>query len=500
MPDRTRSSREVAAVIDLGSNSSRVVVFERDLSGHLRSVAGSRASLRLVDDVDRLGELSEASMARVTEALRDFKALAAGAGARRIAAVATAAMRDARNGTLFSARLRRELGIRIDIINGAAEARYGFAGAMRGLAVSNGQLFDVGGGSMELTRFARRRRGDDVSLPLGALRLSARFLESDPPTRSQLRRLRDYVHRQLTKAGVMRLRRGDHLVGTGGTIRNLAKVDRAAQRYPIGTLHGYELPIDRMTTTVDLLASLKERHRDNLPGLSADRADSIVGGAVAIQTLAEFVRAPSIVVSGQGMREGLALRLLGVPSATPDSVKELSLSSLVARFGGWTREAAIRRQDVAATLYRSLEPRGPAIVAAGLRRAAAVLDIGRALDVVNRHTHVADILLTTELNGFTHAELAVLAAIVRRGGDRHADVESLAGIGGVSADTVERAAIVLSLADEIEARCPPGQRITIRSQIGRAVTLSIPVLPSWLVDDLEKRFERAFKRALIVRH
>src|SRR4051794_10724046 len=154
MPDRTRSSRQVAAVIDLGSNSSRVVVFERDLSGHLRSVAGSRASLRLVDDVDRLGELSGAGMARATDALVDFKALAAGAGARRIAAVATAAMRDARNGKLFSARLRRELGIRIEIINGAAEARYGFAGAMRGLAVSSGQLFDVGGGSMELTRFA----------------------------------------------------------------------------------------------------------------------------------------------------------------------------------------------------------------------------------------------------------------------------------------------------------------------------------------------------------
>ena len=500
MPDRARSSRDVAAVIDVGSNSGRVVVFERDVSGHLRSLAGSRASLRLVDDVDRFGELSESSMARVTEALRDFKALAAGAGARRIAAVATAAMRDARNGTLFANRLRRELGIRIEIISGAVEARYGFSGAMRGLSVSSGLLFDVGGGSMEVTRFDRRRRGSDLSLPLGALRLSARFLESDPPTRSQIRRLRDYVHRQLTKGGVKRLKRGDQLVGTGGTLRNLAKVDREARGYPIGTLHGYELPIERLSATVDLLESLKERHRDNLPGLSADRADSIVGGAVAIQTLAEFVRATSIVVSGQGMREGLALGLLGVPPGSPETVKELSLSSLVARFGGWTREAAVRREDVAAALYRSLEPRGPAIVAAALRRAAAVLDIGRALDVVNRHTHVADILLTTELNGFTHAELAVLAAIVRRGGDRHADIESLLSIGAVGVDAVERAAIILCLADEIEARCPPGQRITIRSHVGRTVTLSIPVLPSWLVDDLEKRFERAFKRALIVRH
>ena len=500
MPHRAGSRSDRVAVIDIGSNSGRVVVFQRDTAGHLRTLAGSRASLRLVDDVDRRGELSEATMARATEALRDFQALATGAGATRIVAVATAAMRDASNGALFADRLRRELGIRIDIISGEAEARYGFAGGVRGLAVSSGLLFDVGGGSMELTTFDRRRRGTDVSLPLGALRLSAKFLESDPPTRPQLRRLRDYIRRQLSKASVKRLSSSDRLVGTGGTLRNLAKIDREAQRYPIGTLHGYELPFDRLEETVRLLANLKEKRRDSLPGLSAERADSIVGGAVAIQMLAECVRATHIVVSGQGMREGLALGLLKIPWGSPDSVKEASLASLVARFDGWTRETAARRQSVASVLYRAMEPRGPDILSAAVRHAAGVLDIGRTLDVVNRHTHVADILLTTELNGFSHAELALLAAIVRRAGDRHADVGSLSVVGDVDPNIVERAAIVLSLADEIEARCPRGQPIAIRSDIGRNVTLSIPLLPSWLAKDVEKRFERAFGRALIVRH
>ena len=96
-------------------------------------------------------------MARTMEAIRDFQAIATGAGATRIVAVATAAMRDASNGALFAERLRRELGIRIEIIEGLVEARYGFAGAVRGLAVSNGLLFDLGGGSLQITRFARRR-------------------------------------------------------------------------------------------------------------------------------------------------------------------------------------------------------------------------------------------------------------------------------------------------------------------------------------------------------
>jgi exopolyphosphatase/guanosine-5'-triphosphate,3'-diphosphate pyrophosphatase len=497
--DRSVSPTEAVAVIDIGSNSGRVVVFQRDTDGNLRALAGSRASLRLIEDVDKRGELTESTMARTTEALRDFKAIATGAGATRIVAIATAAMRDASNGALFAERLQRELGIHIDIITGAAEARYGFTGAMRGLAVSSGLLFDVGGGSMELTRFERRRRGDDVSLPLGALRLSAGFLETDPPKGPQLRRLRDHVLRQLRKAGVERLSKDDCLVGTGGTLRNLAKIDREAQGYPIASLHGYVLPTDRLGDIVDQLARMKEKDRDRLPGLSAERADSIVGGAVAIHGLAEFVRATHLVVSAQGVRQGLALGLLGIPAGSLETIKEAALASLVARFGGWTREVAARRENIAATLYRAIEPRGPVILNAAVRHAAVVLDIGRAVDVVNRHRHVADILLTAELTGFTHAELALLCAVVRRAGDRHADIRSLAAIGDVGPKFVERAAIVLCLADEIEARCPPGQPIAIRSEVNRHVTLSIPVLPSWLEQGLEKRFQRAFGRELIIR-
>src|SRR6266545_6211604 len=108
MRERSGTSRDdVVAVIDIGSNSARVMVFERETSSHLRLRAGSRASLRLVHDVDTRGELSDATMARTTEALRDFQAIATGAGAKRIIAVATAAMRDATNGALFTERLKR---------------------------------------------------------------------------------------------------------------------------------------------------------------------------------------------------------------------------------------------------------------------------------------------------------------------------------------------------------------------------------------------------------
>jgi exopolyphosphatase / guanosine-5'-triphosphate,3'-diphosphate pyrophosphatase len=500
MPEPVGASRsDPVAVIDIGSNSGRVVLFARDPARHLRLLAGSRAALRLVHDVDARSELTEATMARTMEALRDFQAIATGGGAKRVVAVGTSAMRDARNGALFAERVHRELGLRIEIIGGLTEARYGFAGAVRGLAVSNGMLFDVGGGSMQIARFARRRLAEAVSLPLGALRLSDKFLRSDPPSGRQLRHLRNHVRVRLAEAHVGRLESGARLVGTGGTLRNVAKIDRETRRYPIGSLHGYELSVDRLADVIDRLASTKKKRRDEIPGLSAERADSIVGGAVAIQALAEFVRAKHILVSGQGVREGIALRLLKIAVGSPDDVKEASLSSLVSRFDGWNREAATRRRDVAVALWRALEPRGPANVAQAIDHAARLLDIGRSLDVVNRHKHVADIVLSAELNGFAHGDLALVSAVVRRAGDRHAEVSLAPPDERVGRGLVDRAAVVLALADEIEARCPRGRPIKIDCEVGRRVTISVRSLPSWLAKDLDKRFEHVFGQPLIVR-
>jgi exopolyphosphatase / guanosine-5'-triphosphate,3'-diphosphate pyrophosphatase len=497
---RSTHSPDPVAVIDIGSNSGRVVVLERDRAGHLRLLTGSRASLRLVHDVDERQSLSEESMARTMEALRDFHAIAAGVGAKRIVAVATAAMRDARNGALFMDRIRRELHIRVEIIDGQEEARYGFAGAVRGLPVSSGLLFDLGGGSMQVSHFTRRRLARATSLPLGALRLSEKFLTSDPPRSKEVRRLRAHVWKHLKRANVGHLGRGEYLVGTGGTLRNLAKIDRNAHRYPISRLHGYTLTLERLLEIVQRISATRQKNRDDISGLSAERADSIVGGAVAIETLMEFVRAREILVSSQGVREGIALRLLKMAVTATKDVKEASLGSLVSRFDGWQPEAAARRRAVAASLLRALEPRADPKVAEAVDHSARVLDIGRSFDFVDRHEHVADILLATELNGFTHEELALASVLVRLAGDRHADPKLLGKL-IVLADRaqLDRGAVILALADEIEARCPHGQAIAVKCAVGRDVKVSVPLLPSWRASELGQRFERAFRKPLVVR-
>ncbi|MDH4066966.1 MAG: Ppx/GppA family phosphatase, partial [Acidobacteriota bacterium] len=424
MSDRMRPRRPVA-VIDIGSNSGRVVVHTLDAAGHLRVLAGSRASLRLVHDVDEQHELSEESMARTMAAVRDFHAVAVGAGASPIVAVATSAMREARNGQLLRDRIRRDIGLRLDIIDGRAEARHGFVGAIRSLPVSSGILFDLGGGSMQVSQFRHRRLGRNVSLPLGALRLSETFLTSDPPGAAEIRRLQKYVRSQLKDGHVGRVRSGDWLVGTGGTIRNLAKIDRSTMDYPIDVLHGYEIPLERLHGVVRRLATARERRRDAIDGLSAQRADSVVGGALAIEALLEVVGANGVLVSGHGLREGVALDVLGAGMASTAEVVESTLASLTMRFDGWQRATATRRRAVAAALLRGLDPRADARMAVALDRGARLLDIGRSLDYFDRYRRSADLLLATELTGFTHEEIALLSGLVRLAGDRHAEPDSL---------------------------------------------------------------------------
>jgi exopolyphosphatase / guanosine-5'-triphosphate,3'-diphosphate pyrophosphatase len=494
-----RHGASPVAVIDIGSNSGRVVVLDRDEAGHLRLVTGARAPLRLVSDVDEQQNLSEQSMARTMEALRDFHAIAAGAGAKRMVAVATAAMRDARNGRRFLERIRRELRIQGDIIDGQKEGRYGFAGAVRGLPVASGLLFDLGGGSMQIAHFSNRVLDRVITQSLGALRLSKTFLASDPPRSKEIRRLRKHVHKHLAKAKVPSLNRREWLLGTGGTLRNLAKIDRHAHGYPIRRLHGYTLSLKRLNAIVDHLTAMRQKERDGIPGLSAERADSIAGGALAIEALMEHVQASEILVSGQGIREGIALSLLKMEMAATKDVKEASLASLVARFDGWHADAASRRRSVAAALLKALEPQPDPKIAETLDHGARVLDIGRSLDFVSRHELVADILLAAEMDGFTHGELALVSALVRRTGDRHADTTAF---GPLIADAdrvpLHRAAVILALADAIEARCPRGRAITVGCTVARSVTVSVPQLLSWRAMDLSQRFERAFGKPLTV--
>jgi exopolyphosphatase/guanosine-5'-triphosphate,3'-diphosphate pyrophosphatase len=493
--------REPVAVVDIGSNSGRVMVFRPEAGGHLHVLAGSRAALRLARDLDRTGRIPPEALERAFEALRDFRAIAGGSGVRRLEAAGTSALRDAANGPPFIKKVKRELGITIRILSGLEEARFGFLGAVGGLPVDDGAFFDLGGGSLQVGRFRARRLVGALSVPLGSLRVSDAFLKSDPPTARELRRLREHARETLEEAGVRRLGAEEQLVGTGGSLRNLAKVDQRASDYPIARLHGYELARRRLHEIAGRLAAERQKKRARVPGLNADRRDSVVGGAIVIETLMEVLGADVVVVSGQGVREGLALSMARETLEASDSVRRRSLDALAARFVGWSEDRASRREAFAEALYAGLERWPSSEMADTLRQGARILDIGRTVDFFDRHEHAADLVLATDLAGFSHRQVALVAALVRQAGDEDERLgRSLAPL--VTQDDeepLERAAVLLALADELTERTPPGSVSALQCQTRAGqVSVSVKQLPSWNVRGLADRFEAAFGRKLKV--
>jgi exopolyphosphatase/guanosine-5'-triphosphate,3'-diphosphate pyrophosphatase len=488
------------AVIDIGSNSGRVIVFRREAGRHLHVLAGSRASLRLARGLDRAGRIPGEALERAFEALRDFRSIARGSGVERIAAAGTSALRDAANGPAFIRRVRRELGLTIRTVSGLEEARYGFLGAVGGLPVEHGAFFDLGGGSLQVGRFRGRRLLGAVSVPLGALRVSDRFLASDPPTAREIRRLRDHAREVLEEAGLTALGPKEELVGTGGTLRNLARIDQRASGYPIPRLHGYVLSRRRLHEIVSGLAGARQKKRTRVTGLNADRRDTVVGGGLVIEALLEALGADHVLVSGEGVREGVARSLTGPELETTEEVRRGSLAAFASRFVGWSEERGRRRERIAAALGAALDPAASGETVEALREAARVLDVGRTVDFFDRHEHVAELLLAADLEGFSHRQVALLAAIVRLAGDEDARPRSLAPlVTRKDGAAVQRAAVLLALADEITERCAPGSRRAVEVRVrGREAAVRVPALASWGARGLAERFEAAFGRRLRV--
>ena len=424
-----------------------------------------RLPLRLAATLDDDGALSADGYQRLADAIEEFLAISRAVGAERVVAVATSALRDATNGVELLDRLQTRFGLEIRIIDGELEGHYGFLGAVHGLPVEHGMLIDIGGGSVELAHFRDRRVRSLWSFPLGTLRAGTRILRDDPPTDAQVEKLRTATELALRGVNVPRLKRDELLVGTSGAIRNLAKIDRRRRRrpYPVPRLHGYEIRRGRVSKVSELLRSLTAENRRPIPGLNPGRAETVVAGAIVLETVMSELKARLLVVSGQGLREGVIRATLGElppPELTtalpaPRNVRQASMRTLATRFARLEPAEAQRRTWTALGLIE----RAGAPVGDDMREligyAATMVRAGAAIDFYNREKVAADIVTTTDLAGFSHVMIAELASLLRLIEQPQFDVHRFAPL--LSDDErghLDIAATSLALAFELHRRIP----------------------------------------------
>lgn len=303
----------IVAAVDIGTNSVKLTV-ARHGDGRLDVLADTTKVTRLGKNVDAAGRLNEEAVARTLDALAEFARQARALGATRTAAVGTSALRDAANGAEFVVRAQQTLNGSVEIIAGAREAALIYAAAQNdpNLSLTAGRqsvaTMDIGGGS---TEFVLGENGAVVfsdSLQLGAVRLTERALFSDPPPPAEQARAAQIADEALGAVPVPAP--PITVVGSGGTIANLAAMEQGLTTFTPGVLHGMRLTLDQIENRIAFLGARTVAQRRQTPGLEPDRADVILAGAIIQARALHRLGAPEIVVSVRGLRYGLLYELM----------------------------------------------------------------------------------------------------------------------------------------------------------------------------------------------
>ncbi|MRJ02272.1 MAG: Ppx/GppA family phosphatase [Epsilonproteobacteria bacterium] len=397
------------AVIDIGSNSARMIIVERT----------SRFGFYLLEEVKsrvRIGEgayehggiLQPEPMERALKALRDFLSIAHHFKVRKILSIATSALRDAPNRDLFRSRVRRELGLNIKIIDGESEALLGGIAAANLLPVEDGVTIDIGGGSTELALIRGREVVETLSLDLGTVRLKELFSDKSSPIEEVVA----FVRREISR--VPETFRSERVIGIGGTIRALSKGIMAKNNYPLERLHAFTYRVSDEIKFIEKIieapvSKLKKYH------IKRDRYDTIKEGTLIFKELLSYLGAEEVVTSGVGIREGLFLKdlLRNNRYRFPNNFQP-SVKSLLDRFC-IDIEGSRCLSRLAKRLYSQLaplfDPEGE--YEEVLLIAAKLLNIGTRIDFYDHHKHSSYIVMNDLQYRLTHSQIATIGTLVR---------------------------------------------------------------------------------------
>jgi exopolyphosphatase / guanosine-5'-triphosphate,3'-diphosphate pyrophosphatase len=287
-------------VVDLGTNSTRLLVADVD-GDRVDEVSRRTTITRLGEGVDERRKLLPLPVARVRNALSEYRRELEGLGAERVLAIGTSAVRDAENGEAFLGEIEWSYGFATRLLSGAEEAELTRRGVANGRLLDNRTLvLDVGGGSTELIT-----AGDRTSLDVGSVRLTERHLRSDPPTPDELEAAANDVRAELPA-----LDAGD-AIGVAGTITTLAALELGG--YDPDHVHGHRLSRDAVEAQLERLASLPIAERRELPGLEPERAPVIVGGAVVVREVLDRYGLDALEASERDLLHGAALEAAKLP-------------------------------------------------------------------------------------------------------------------------------------------------------------------------------------------
>ncbi|MGE4294966.1 MAG: Ppx/GppA family phosphatase [Campylobacterales bacterium] len=400
---------KVTAVIDIGSNSVRMAVFERTSRFGFHLLKEAKSRVRISENAWKNGGmLQPQAIDRAIAALDEFVQIARAFGARKILTVATSAVRDAPNKADFVRQVRQQTGLQIRVIDGLEEAQMGGLAAVNLLPLDEGITIDIGGGSTELALIQKGRVVDRISFNLGTVRLKELFFDSTPDVEGALR----FVYRALKVLPPHFKSR--QIIGVGGTLRALSSVLMKREHYPLNVLHGYRYALEGNRKL------LSEIIRSEAPalrrfGFKPERLDVIREGVLIFTRVARKIGAVEAITSGVGVREGVFLNnMLRSSGGCFPAGFQPSAKSLIDRFRvderltDWTGKTVGALFDALYPLH-GLDP----AFKRPLLYAAKLLPVGEMLDTYDRAEHGYYIAFHGLSYGFEHPERILIAKLIK---------------------------------------------------------------------------------------
>jgi exopolyphosphatase/guanosine-5'-triphosphate,3'-diphosphate pyrophosphatase len=505
---------ERLAVVDLGSNSFRLVVFQAG-TGWWRRTDEIYEPVRIGEGLMASGKLGKEPMERALSTLDVFSHFcrASGLGGDEVDAVATSAIRDAENAERFLERAHERFGMPIRVLSREAEARDGYLAAVNSTTLSDGCVLDLGGGSMQLVRVIDRLARESASWPLGTVRMSERFLPPNGPAkRKQLEELTSHVEQELQRAQWLATAgaEGRRLVGIGGTVRNLAAAAQRAQGLPSNGVQGAVIEPEVLDELIARLAALPAAERASVPGIKPARADLILAGALVVRGAIRAGGFAALEATEAGLREGVFFERLLADRRPPlfEDVRRASVLNMAAQYH-LDREHTQHVATLALGMFDELaalglhegDPRERELLWA----ASMLHDVGMSIDYDDHHKHSRYLILNGGLPGFAPIETAIIAQAARyhrKGMPSPGPLARLFGDG--DEERLDRCATLLRLAEDLERARDQLVRRTELEEIGdgrvelRLVAEGDPAVPRWAAGRERELFARAFHRELSV--
>lgn len=394
------------SIIDLGSNSVRMNIYGIGQAHDYIQMDQAKEKVRLSEGMGRELVIKQAPLARLSATLALFAQLNRVYRVEECHCLATAAVRTSTNQAQVLERIEQESGFRFQVLSGQEEAELDYLGVVNTMAVDNALLVDLGGASTEIILVEDRKMKQAVSLPFGSVNLSENY-QTERAARHKMRQ-------ELSNLDWLDQASGYEIIGLGGSIRTLAKVNRAKQHWPLFSIHNYQMTVDEVRQVLGLIHRLPVSRLAGVPGISSSRADILKRGLAPFVELLRMVEPKHLRISTSGLREGFFYTKYHTNRGLPlvsQNVLDDALVNLERRYR-LNREHCAYVTRLSLELFDHLgedfEPEDRLL----LEVAARVHDIGMHVDYYSHHLHGFYLILQSNLSGLSDRQLIKVALLV----------------------------------------------------------------------------------------